>query len=246
MGTEQHQEQAVAHEAIGNTGATVGSLNTLDTRWAMASDDQWNVSRATWESLLRSGVLPKHVRSPEAAMTLAEAGRVHGWSPMQSVRLLCLIEGTVSMTVNGMWMLILAQVRIEPGSRVRIVERSMERAAIEVVRPLTCGDEPVEYDFTQEDAVRAKLWGKTHSKGDSPWVLFPRAMLLARCKSIVARDAFGDVVFGVYTDEEMISSTFREASDSLVTDILTRKAAEARPTTLDDVAERATKAAAGA
>jgi hypothetical protein len=169
---------------------------------------------------------------------LAEAGRAHGWTPLVSCRLLCLVEGQVSMTVNGLWMLVMTHVAKEKDTTVRFIENSTERAAIEVVRPLTSGPEPFVYEFTQNHAVTAGLWGKLNpSKTPTPWVLYPQDMLMARCKARVARNAFGDVVFGAYTDEELTNG-FAEASNAIVGEILERKAKPA-PTTLDDLAARA-------
>jgi hypothetical protein len=226
-------------------------LNVLDPHYAFASDAQWRTSWDTWNELIKGGTLPRHVKTPEAAIALAEAGLVHGWSAMQSVRLLCLIEGQVAMTVNGMWMLVQQYVIKEAGARVRMIENTLERAAFEVVRPLLMGDEPVIYDFTKADAETAGLWGKKNPSGSpSPWVLYPRDMLVARAKARVCRNAFGDVVHGAYTDEELIySSTFHVASKALVDDILDRGGgAKQKPTSLDELAAgpRTTAAAAGA
>ena len=236
-GEEPKPQAKAAPYVVGTVKVRAPSLNTLDTHYAMANETQWSISWSTWDQLIKGAVLPRHVKTPEGAMALAEAGRMHGWSPLQSVRLLCLIEGQVSMTVNGLWMLVQSHVRTEDGSYVKFVENTLERAAIEVCRPLVSGPDPFVYEFTQADAVTAKLWGKTHTKGDSPWVLYPRDMLLARCKARVARNAFGDVVHGAYTDEELThGADFKASASAVVNDILDRKV---KPTTLDEIAKSA-------
>lgn len=220
---------------VGTAKVRAPSLNTLDTHYAMANETQWNISWSTWSELIKSGTLPRHVKSPEAAMALAEAGRVHGWTPLIAVRLLCLIEGQVSMTVNGMWTLVTERVVSEAGCKVKLIENSLERAAYEVVRPAFSGDDPVVYEFTRQDAEEAKLWGRVNPSGkDSPWVLYKRDMLLARAKARVSRNAFSDVVFGAYTDEELVHSDFHKATDGIVEAILAKKDGP-RTTTLDDI-----------
>jgi hypothetical protein len=216
----------------------VGDL--LDPRFAVKTSESWDLSIWYWKQLITSGVLPKHVRTPEQAIAIAEAGRVRGWSAMLSLEMLCLIEGVISMRSKAMWSEILKFCRAnkDNGIRVRPVERSLKRAAIQVWRPDVFGDEPFEYEFTQEDASTAKLWGKTNKSGsDSPWILYPKAMLWARVVGIVGRDAFGEVIHGLYTSEEMEDLAAQPQGMATVTQM-------PRPatTSLDDLAARASGA----
>lgn len=212
----------------------VGDL--LDPRYAVKTSETWDLSVWYWKQLIASGVLPRHIRTPEQAIAIAEAGRVRGWSAMLSLEMLCLIEGVISMRSKAMWSEILKFCRANAtdGIRVRPVERSLQRAAIQVYRPDVFGDEPFEYEFTQEDAVTAKLWGKTHKGGDSPWVLYPKAMLWARCVGIVGRDAFGEVIHGLYTTEEMEDVAAQPMG------VVTQMPRASTPTSLDELASRAT------
>jgi hypothetical protein len=58
--------------------------------------------------------------------------------------------------------------------------------------------EELEVSWTMEDAARAKLGGK------DVWKQYPRAMLLARATSELARALFADVLGGMrYTPEEL-------------------------------------------
>jgi len=208
--------------------------DVLDPRQAVASRENWQRSYWYWEKLIQSRVLPQHVKTPEIAIAITEAGRVRGWSAMQSLEMLCLIEGTIAMRAKAMWGEILKFCRTnkEEGIRVRPVERSMQRSAIEVTRPDVFGSEPVLMEFTQEDAQQAGLWMRKSKSGKpSNWELWPKAMLFARTVSIVGRDGFDDVTLGLYTIEEMEDAIAVYGSAGTVTQ-MPRTAV----TSLDDLA----------
>lgn len=62
---------------------------------------------------------------------------------------------------------------------------------------------PVFTRFTISDAKQAKLWQRRgHSGQDTPWVTFPRRMLMWRARGFNLRDNFGDVLKGLLTTEE--------------------------------------------
>ena len=197
--------------------------NVFHPSFAKVDEDHYRKAFGHWANLIKSGVLPADVRTPQVAMVLAEAGAVRGWTAFQSLELLCMIKGTVAMRSKGMWTEVLGFVRAHSseGLRVRPVERSINRAAIEVARPDIYGPEPFVYEFTQDMAKRAKLWDK------DVWKLYPEAMLWARVVGVVGRDAFGDVIHGLYTEEEV---------RDMVPNVTQIGAGERRPTTLDDLA----------
>lgn len=58
---------------------------------------------------------------------------------------------------------------------------------------------PTERRFSVEDAKRAKLWGKA-----GPWSDYPKRMLQMRARAFALRDAFPDVLGGLYLTEEWI------------------------------------------
>jgi hypothetical protein len=202
--------------------------NVFHPSFAKIDENHYRKAFGHWANLIKSGVLPRDVKTPQIAMVLAEAGAVRGWSAFQALELLCMIQGTVAMRSKGMWTQILGFVREHSaeGLRVRPVERSIKRAAIEVARPDIYGAEPFVYEFTQEMGARAGLWGKP-----GPWSQYPEAMLWARVVGIVGRDAFGDVIHGLYTEEEVRDGY---SQDAMVTQIGVGKAL----TTLDDLALR--------
>lgn len=71
-----------------------------------------------------------------------------------------------------------------------------DRAAVCTVKRTT-DPEPVESRFSIADAKRAKIWGK-----QGPWTEYPQRMMKFRARGFALRDAFGDVLRGLYTAEE--------------------------------------------
>jgi len=157
----------------------------------LAGMSEWDVLMQQAEQALRSGFLPKSVTRPEQAVTIAMAGRDFHLSAMQSFRGLHVIEGKITMDASMMKALIHRDV---PGARFNITESTDRVALVVAQRP---GGEPYTERFTMEDANRAGLTGK------DVWKKYPKAMLRARAISAAARAVFPDVLFGVYTPEEL-------------------------------------------
>ena len=73
-----------------------------------------------------------------------------------------------------------------------------DTAFCEIKRTLNDGNtETTVVSFSQEDAVKAKLWGK-----QGPWQQYPKRMLQLRARGFAIRDAFPDAVKGLITAEE--------------------------------------------
>lgn len=170
------------------------SIAILDPAVALASDDGWDEQEKQWTVILRTGVLPEHVKSAGVAIALAMRGRDFGWSPIESCMKMCIIKGKVTMyaeTLAGM-MLQHANANDEV---FEPVERGRERAAIKVQRKSM--REPFVFEYTVEDARDAGLLGQPNYKKHI------RAMLWARVVSIVSRSVYSDVTAGAYVSSEM-------------------------------------------
>ncbi len=162
---------------------------------AIASADSWQVMREQAHILVKSGFLPSSVKTPEAAIAIMMTGAEFGLKPMQSFRMISVIEGKPTMTADGMAALVMQWCRQYGSSAYfRVVETSNDQCIVEYKRPESS---PKRYDFTMDDARRAQLTGK------AVWQKFPKAMLRARAISAAARMGFPDVVAGVYDPEEL-------------------------------------------
>ena len=140
-----------------------------------------------------SSLAPDALRGkPHDALIVLMAGRELGLQPMQSMRMLRVIKGNVTMAADAT----VALVR-RSGDCVewRLVESTAQRATYTTRRK---GDtEPTTLTWTIEQAQRAGLTGGTG------WRSYPEAMLRARCAAALARIVYPDLVAGIYDPDEL-------------------------------------------
>ena len=140
-----------------------------------------------------SSLAPDALRGkPNDALIVLMAGRELGLQPMQSMRMLRVIKGNVTMAADAT----VALVR-RSGDCVewRLVESTAQRATYTTRRK---GDtEPTTLTWTIEQAQRAGLTGGTG------WRSYPEAMLRARCAAALARIVYPDLVAGIYDPDEL-------------------------------------------
>lgn len=140
-----------------------------------------------------SSLAPDALRGkPQDALIVLMAGRELGLQPMQSMRMLRVIKGNVTMAADAT----VALVR-RSGDCVewRLVESTAQRATYTTRRK---GDtEPTTLTWTIEQAQRAGLTGGTG------WRSYPEAMLRARCAAALARIVYPDLVAGIYDPDEL-------------------------------------------
>ena len=140
-----------------------------------------------------SALAPEALRNrPQDALVVLMAGRELGLAPMQSLRMLTVIKGKVTLSADAT----VALVR-RSGECVewRLVESSATRATYTTRRK---GDtEPTALTWTMEQAQRAGL------TGGQQWRTYPEAMLRARCAAALARIVYPDIVAGIYDPDEL-------------------------------------------
>lgn len=137
----------------------------------------------------KSGMAPAHFKSPEAVYVAACMGEELGFSRLQAVNSVDVINGVPGLKVAGMKALI-----IRAGGRFNVESWDEKHCTITMVR----GDWKETQSYTIEDAKRQGLAGKDN------WVKMPRAMLYARCFASLGRNLFADVLKGIYLKEELI------------------------------------------
>lgn len=154
--------------------------------------------------LADSTLLPQHLRGkPANVLVILQGARALDVSAFWALQSMHVIEGKLSMAAELMRALV-----IRAGHKIRVVERSMNRAVVEIKR--SDSDTPYRAEFTWEDAQAAGLQGKTN------WKAYRKSMLVARATSIAVRDECADVMFGVvYTPEELGAET--DADENPVT-----------------------------
>jgi hypothetical protein len=160
------------------------SLFPTDAEWAALKDQATTV--------VKSGLLPAAIKSPEQAIAIALKGRELGIPMMQAFAHIHIIQGKPTISAELMLSLIF---RNCPGAVVDYTETDDQRCVIQARRP---NGSAVRFSFSMDDAKKAGLLSK-----DS-WAKYPGAMLRARAISIMARALFPDAIMGCsYTPEEL-------------------------------------------
>lgn len=139
-------------------------------------------------TLLKSGLIPKSFTSPEGVLTAILYGQELGLSPMQSLMGINVIQGRPSVDAAT----IKAKV-LMAGGRIETVTWTDKVCTLVGVR----GDWKEEVTYSIEDAKVAGYSSKEN------WQKQPKAMLYARCVSIIGRNMFADVIKGFYSTEEL-------------------------------------------
>ncbi|MBM3992152.1 MAG: recombinase RecT [Planctomycetes bacterium] len=149
-------------------------------------------TRELAKELSVSALLPAALKkSPADVLLVVLTGQELGFGPMQSIRLLHVIEGKPCLSADGMGALCMRHPSCE---LLRLVSSDGKAATYEAKRR---GAEPVRLTFTIEQAKAAGLLGKGN------WSKFPEAMLRARCLSAICRAVWPDAVAGVYDPDEL-------------------------------------------
>ena len=142
--------------------------------------------------LVKSGMLPEAVRTPEAAVVIMLKGRELNIPPMQAFASIYVVKGKPTIGAQLMGALILRD-----GHSYHVEHLSDEGCVITFTRR---GGKPYTHKFTIEDATKAGLLA------NDTWKKYPKAMLFSRCMSAGARIAMPDVLAGMYTPEELTDS----------------------------------------
>jgi hypothetical protein len=142
------------------------------------------------ESIARSKICG--VTSPDDALVRLMTGRSLGLTAMQSLRGVYVVKGRPALDASLMMALAMAHPECE---RFEFIETSATRAVLAVKR---LGRAEQQIVWTMDMAQQTG-----NVKPDSAWAHFPAHMLRARCKADGARLEFPDVLFGLYSPEEL-------------------------------------------
>jgi hypothetical protein len=147
-------------------------------------------------ALSKSAAVPmEYIGKPDKIFSTLEFGRELGIAPMLALNNIANIKGRPSMSTNLQLGLCMKR---KDWAGYKIVKSDDDVCKVIVYR-MICG-ERFEYpgEFTFEMAKRAQLW----SAGGS-WDKYRKQMLKMRATAFALRDAFPDVITGVYSIEEM-------------------------------------------
>lgn len=148
--------------------------------------------RALGAMLVKSALLPPDLRGKEADVIVSVlAGLELGMTPMAALRGVHVVKGKPVLAADSMVGVVLGRGVAE---YFACVEESNTSVTYETKR--AGAPHPQRCTWTMEDAQRAGIAG-----GDN-WKKYPRPMLKARCKAMLARDVYPDVLAGCYDDDE--------------------------------------------
>lgn len=149
--------------------------------------------QALAEILSKSSLMPDALRGkiPDVVMSIL-AGAELGLAPIASIRGVHIVQGKPVLSADTMVALVLSSgladyfMCIEE-TDAKVVYETKRKGAPEAQRST----------WSTEDTKRAGLNTKDN------WRLYTRAMMKARCKAALARDAFPDVCAGCYDPDEL-------------------------------------------
>jgi hypothetical protein len=149
----------------------------------------WSQELEGAKMLMRSGLLPKSITSPEAALFIILTGRDLGLSPVQSLRSINVIQGKIEVAAD-------AQLGLfhRAGGKSHWRTLTNEVAVLELHAPWLT--EPHAESFTLEDARRAGLGGDN-------WRKYPKAMLRSRAITAGLKSVGFDPTAGMYAEGEI-------------------------------------------
>lgn len=153
--------------------------------------------------LVKSGMLPEAIKTPEAAVVIMLKGRELDIPPMQAFASIYVVKGKPTIGAQLMGALILRD-----GHSYHVEHLSDEGCVITFTRR---GGKPYTHKFTIEDATKAGLLV------NDTWKKYTKAMLFSRCMSAGARIAMPDVLAGMYTPEELSESVVVDAETGEIT-----------------------------
>ena len=140
----------------------------------------------------KSNLLPPDLRGKEADVFVSiMAGQELGLPPMAALRGVHVVKGKPVLSADTMVGIVLGSGLAEYFS---CIEESATSVTYETKRKGSPHPQLCTWNMT--DAQQAGLGG-----GDN-WKKYPRAMLKARCKAMLARDVYPDVLAGCYDDDE--------------------------------------------
>lgn len=149
----------------------------------------WDQELRGAQYLLKSGLCPTALKSPESVLFVILAGRDLGLSPVASLRGLTIIQGKIEVSADlqlGLFH--------RAGGKSQWEELTDTKAAVRLAAPWLTA--PHTSSFTIEDARRAGLLNET-------WKKYPKAMLRSRAITQGLKDVGFDATAGMYAPGEI-------------------------------------------
>jgi hypothetical protein len=145
------------------------------------------------ELIAKSSFCPTAMKGKAGDVLIAiQMGGEVGLSPVQSLQNIAVINGKPSIYGDAAMALVQAHPACE--DVVEDFDKDTMTATCTVTRK---GQKPHTSTFSQKDAEKAGLWGKS-----GPWKQYTKRMLQMRARGFALRDKFPDALKGLITQEE--------------------------------------------
>lgn len=191
------QETLPAHRIAGNT-AEVSKIETGKEGLKLSTlEDMFRFAKY----VAASGLAPKGMDKPETILVALQSGMEIGFSPMQALQNMTVINGKSNIYGDAGLALVRGKGLLE--DMIEAWEGEIANGTRKVTVTLKRkGQTPIARTFGIDDAKRAGLWGKS-----GPWSQFPERMLRYRALAFALRDGFSDALKGVAIAEEDYTTT---------------------------------------
>lgn len=167
-------------------------MNELNTKTAtVLTPSNFEQAMQIAQALSQSDMIPKdYQKKPGNILVAIQWGQELGLAPLQAMQNIAVINGRPSIWGDAMLGLVRGSGLLE-----YIKETQDANGATCTVKRVNEPEATV--TFTIQDAKAAGKWGST-----GPWTTYPKRMLQMRARSFALRDAFADVLKGLYSREE--------------------------------------------
>jgi hypothetical protein len=165
------------------------------------------------EMMAKSELVPQNFRNKPADVLIAvQFGAELGLLPLQALSSIAVINGRATIWGDGLLGLVLNSGMMENYKEMTCEE--IEAAGKAVFWCKRKGNpEPIQREFSIEDAKKAHLWNNPAKK--PIWTDYPFRMLQMRARSWALRDGFADVLKGLQCREEVEDYEITEAPPAL-------------------------------
>lgn len=155
-------------------------------------EDAYRIATA----VVKADLAPTNMKTPEKCLIAIMHGLEIGVPPMQAIQSIAIVNGRPAV-YGDLAMALVRGSGLCDSVREHIEGEGDEMVAHCIVRRK---DETrtIKSTFSVQDAIVAKLWKK-----DGPWQTHPKRMLQMRARGFALRDAFADVLRGLYLREEL-------------------------------------------
>lgn len=148
--------------------------------------------RSLAKMFAQSSLLPPDLRGKEADVFVSiMAGQELGLPPMAALRGVHVVKGKPVLSADTMVAIVLGS-----GLAEHFVCTDESTTSVTYETKRRGSPHPQRCTWSMEDAQRAGVLGNDN------WKRYPRAMLKARCKAMLARDVYPDVLAGCYEADE--------------------------------------------